>query len=330
VESQPAQPRDPAPRQDPAPLQHPAPLKDQALLSRDLAMLGSAARYDLRSRAEARRSCQDLVELFFRLAGIVEIDLFIEAGAKDAGSSRRARELPHAGRVVAFEANPFTHKRFAGVNAASPGVEYEHLALSDEPGVVTLNVRRTEDGRPRADGQASLLRRDSERDRGFVTVKVPATTLDHHFRDDDFGRAGLWMDVEGAAGPVLHGGQSTLDRTAVAIVEVEDRPMWGDQAWLRPQVLSFLYDRGLVPVARDFQSRYQYNIVLVRADLIDSVEPVRWTLTLFGSAAYGVATPSLRTLVSPVVAGAAGRMRARGARAARALRRRVARPTGAR
>jgi hypothetical protein len=106
---------------------------------------------------------------------------------------------------------------------------------------------------------------------------------------------------------VLTGGVATLERAAVVMVEVEDRAFWGAEQWLRPDVVSHLYDRGLVPVARDFQSRYQYNIVFVRADLLD-VDRVRWALTLFTSTGYsapgesGDAAPAARASVASVTA----------------------------
>jgi FkbM family methyltransferase len=260
-----------------------AATKEVVLLSRDLAMLATASKYNLDDKSELERSMRDLSRLFFHLANIVEVDLFVEAGAKDAASSRRARRLLKLDRVVAFEANPYTHARFAPANAdPNAAVEYRHLALSDEPGTVTFNVLRAADGSPRADGQASLLKRENELEKGFVEVTVDATTIDTFFADQPFERAAFWVDVEGAARAVLSGGQASLEKAAIVMIEVEDRRYWGEQQWLRSDVVSYLYDRGLVPVARDFQSRYQYNIVFVRTDLLDN-DRVRWGLTLFSS-----------------------------------------------
>ena len=36
------------------------------------------------------------------------------------------------------------------------------------------------------------------------------------------------------------------------MIEVEDQPVWQNQ-WLVGQVVEFLYQLGLVPVARDFE-----------------------------------------------------------------------------
>jgi len=67
------------------------------------------------------------------------------------------------------------------------------------------------------------------------------------------------------------------------MVEVEDRALWHGGQWMRTDVVSHLYDRGLVPVARDFQSRYQYNIVFVRATALDEFDRLRWALASFRS-----------------------------------------------
>jgi len=250
--------------------------RELLLRSLDLSLLTSAHRYDVLDKGERDRSVTELSGLFFHLAGILGTDLFIECGAKDARSSRRARRRLNPRRIVAFEANPYTYRRFAKANAApAHGVEYLHTALSDEVGTVTFNVLQTADGRPRSDVQASLLRRQDQLATGFAETTVDATTLDHFFAGDTSERIALWIDVEGAARNVLSGGTRLLDRAALLIIEVEDRRWWGEEQWLRADVASFLYERGMLPVARDFQSRYQYNMIFVRSGLLDT-DRVRW------------------------------------------------------
>jgi len=207
-----------------------------------------------------------LVELFFGLVEQLQPDLFIEAGAKDASASRRAREL-QVRRVVAFEASPVTHRRFARQNDA---IEYLNLALSDEPGTVSLNVRvDKERGVLRSDGRASLMQRTSHGE--MASVEISATTLDSFFADHEFRSAALWIDVEGATGQVAIGGRSVLHRVSVLMVEVEDRSFWKGQ-WLASEVLAFLHGCGMVPVARDHQSAHQFNVVLVRSSLLAEVQ----------------------------------------------------------
>ena len=266
-----------------ATLDSPAAVKQLELLTRDLAMTATAGKYDLDDPAEMARSCGDLTRLFFRLAAIFEVDLFVEAGAKDAATSRHACDVLSPKRVVAFEANPYTYQRFKRINRDAGNVEYFHRALTDSPvDHVTFHVLRNDQGKPRADGQSSLLKRDSDLEKGFIEAKVAATTLDTFFADESAERSALWVDVEGASSQVLAGGRQMLDRAAIVMIEVENRRYWGDAQWLSPEVMSYLYDRGLVPVARDFQSRFQYNIVFVRAGLL-AVDRIRWELTRFAS-----------------------------------------------
>lgn len=240
----------------------------RALRGYELQMLATAAAYDLRQRVERARSTADLEALFFGLVGALRPSLFIEAGAKDAGASRRARACCPDARIVAFEANPRTHRRFRSVNAdPALQVEYLNIALTDRPGKVMFNVRRTEDGRLRADGQGSLLQRPDYAP-GYQPVEVEATTLDAFFARIDEGICALWIDVEGASQQVLGGAHATLAKAAVLFVEVEDYPYW-QQQWLMPDVARCLYEAGLVPVARDYQTELQYNVVFLRESLID-------------------------------------------------------------
>lgn len=296
----------------------PAPVtdavKDQVLLSRDLAMMATAVKYDLHDPQERLRSVRELSRLFFVLARALEIDLFVEAGAKNAATSRRARRLLDPARIVAFEANPHTHRAFAAKNAKPAlGVEYVNLALSDAPGQLTFRVH-LKNGAPNPDGRGSLLARDDGTEGQYEQVTVPATTLDNFFADHDFGSAACWVDVEGAAREVFHGGAGLLARTDVLIVEVEDRRYWQDQ-WLRPELVGHLYDRGMVPVARDFQTRYQYNIVFVRAARLDQPD-VRWAITQFASASP---YPDQGMAPAPGAATAVDRLRAGALRAARTI-----------
>lgn len=56
----------------------------------DVVLLGQAAPYDLREKAERTRSVRNLEKLFFRICRKCTPSVFIEAGAKDASTSRHA------------------------------------------------------------------------------------------------------------------------------------------------------------------------------------------------------------------------------------------------
>jgi len=169
--------------------------KAEILLGRDLAMMATAAKYDLAQAREGTRSFHELTCLFFRLADALRTDMFIEVTDRE-------------------------------------------------------------------------------------------TTLDDAFGWSEFKRAACRIASTGAPKAVLTGARHVLGRTALMMIEVEDRRYWSGQRWPRPQVLSYLFDLGLVPVARDFRSRYVYDILLLRGELLDSAEPIRGMLREFNSTSY--------------------------------------------
>lgn len=226
----------------------------------------------MRATAWARKkrlwTVERLEALFFDICAAAQPDLFIEAEAKDASSSRRARSrLPEA-TIVAFEANPYTYRRFSRNKDNAPlDVRYLNMALSDVDGPVTFNVRVL-DGKPCGDGRSSLLLRQNS-GAGNLQVTVDACRLDRYFSADAFGSAALWVDVEGANRQVLMGASGILHKVAAIFIEVEEKPFWQDQ-WLATDVLAYLAGFGLCEVARDRQERHQYNCLLVRRDLLET------------------------------------------------------------
>jgi hypothetical protein len=118
-------------------------------------------------------------------------------------------------------------------------------------------------------GQNSILRR-VEPNTTYEEVKVRAVRLDDYFSTAP--ECCLWIDVEGSTGKVISGGAKLLERTQALMVEVEDRAIWQGQ-WLSGQVLEFLYDLGLTPVARDFEWWPNgYNVVCLRNSLMSRAE----------------------------------------------------------
>lgn len=249
----------------------------------DLALFQSAGGYDLRSKADRKRSTDDLERLFFRIVRELSPDLFIEAGAKNGSTSRRARRYLPEALITAFEANPMNFARYSPNFESHPDrISYLHQALSDADGEVTFNVRIV-DGRPAADGQGSLLTSENSSSPHKV-VTVPAVRLDSHFSADSFDRCAVWMDVEGASKQVLEGGSGILDKIDALFIEVEDRVMWDGQ-WLGKDVMAFLLQYDLVPFARDYQSRYQYNVLFLKRPYLDNAR-VRLFFAEYLSMAY--------------------------------------------
>jgi FkbM family methyltransferase len=239
----------------------------------DLFLLGMASNYNLELKSERARSVKDLENLFFRIVVDLAPDLFIEAGAKDASISYKIRNyLPNAS-IIAFEANPYNFKKYYDQKRnESLRIQYIHSALSEKNGSVSFNVREV-NGIPSADGQGSIMKSDAV----SKPVIVKSTRLDNFVLYDSFAQCAIWMDVEGANESVLKGSSGILSKVQALFIEVEDRQFWSGQ-WLSRDVVDFLHKFNLIPVARDFQSRYQYNILFISKKLMQR-DRIRFFLT---------------------------------------------------
>ena len=225
--------------------------------------------FDVKEREERRRSAKALVGLYFDLVKVLAPPVFIEVGARDASVSFRARKVLPSARIVAFEASPHNVELYKRkFDFVENRIEYEQLAIADHSGELLFYVPRSIDGVevPRANGLNSLLKR-SDTNAVYDELKVKAVTLDDFFSSPIPKDCCVWIDVEGATGKVIAGGQQVLRQTQVLMIEVEDSPVWQAQ-WLVGDVYEFLSNLGLIPIARDFQWwPDNYNVVCVRHDL---------------------------------------------------------------
>lgn len=208
------------------------------------------------------RSAWHLDELFFRLLEIAEPVLFVEAGAYRADASARVVSRFGQCRVVAFEANPHNHAAYADELTTS-GIEYLNLAISDTNRTATFHLRTAVDGEPMrpVSGNSSLLPRLDETTE-YERIEIEAVSLDSYFADTNVAPAALWIDVEGASGPLLAGAADLLTRTSVVKIEVEEEPTWDGQ-WLSLDVIAFFLRAGFTPLARDIEYENQFNLVFV-------------------------------------------------------------------
>lgn len=219
---------------------------------------------------------QRLVRYFRRLCRRIDPAVVLEIGAHEATFSRwAASELPGA-RVLAFEANPHVHAKFAE-RMAGTRVNYRNMAVGPVNGDVQLNLplQIGDNAKPLTSPMASLAVHTRASDQ--VQVTVPAVRLDDHLTLAEGERVVAWIDVEGANEAVLKSGPSVLDRTDAIYIEVESEPTWEGQ-WLDTDVAVHLRRHGLIPIARDiffYKRRHQYNVVFVRAELVDDVATTR-------------------------------------------------------
>lgn len=235
----------------------------------ETALHAQACHYDLHDRADRTASADDLAHFFFQIVRVLQPELFIEAGAKDARTSIRARRYLDHAEIVAFEANPHNFARFRENKKLEDGkIDYRNCALAERTGMLTFKIKKERDGEE-LDPIAGDNSIHSRVEQGVVydEVTVPSTSLDDYFEGNPKSCC-LWVDVEGATKEVLLGARRLLDQASFMIVEVEDRPLWEGQ-WLRKDLSPYLFDKGFVPIARDFQSRYQYNIIYIKDSIID-------------------------------------------------------------
>lgn len=121
--------------------------------------------------------------------------------------------------VIAFEPRPAQARHLAAMFAAvGAPVRVEALALSDQPGVVSMRVVESDPGRSTIDNDNVL---DTAVGGTVATIDVPMQRLDDLHLDD----VGLVkIDVEGHELAVLRGAVDTLSRNRPTIVvEAEDR-----------------------------------------------------------------------------------------------------------
>ena len=206
-----------------------------------------------------------VVQLFHDLCRRIAPAVVLEVGAHEASFSRWAAAELTGARVLAFEANPHVHEKFAG-RLAGTGVEYANLAVSSVAGPVVLHLPTEVAGRSRrlTSRMASLAQHTRATDE--TTVSVPSVRLDDHVALGEGDRVVAWIDVEGANETVLGSGRRILDRTDAVYIEVEHETTWHGQ-WLDSDVALCLREHGLVPLARDLKRTHQHNVLFVRSSL---------------------------------------------------------------
>ncbi len=245
--------------------------------SYDLEMLRTAALFDLTSKAGLKQSHAWLRALFVELTRIVEPAVVLELGAFSAEYSVAAREGLPGAEVHAFEANPYNFAKH-GKHVRRAGVDYHHFAIGQEVGTATFNVARRDSGREVEPVAGNNSLRTKPADIEYEAVEVPMVTVDHFLAER--GLAGrpiaMWIDLEGCAYEGLLGAKAALEQTQLMFIEVEDQPLWSGQT-LSGDMMRHLVGAGLIPLARDFQTKRQYNLIYARPELLDRA-PVRQAL----------------------------------------------------
>lgn len=235
----------------------------------DLMLLQQARAYDLGDANARRRSRGDLQQLFYALQKALQPQMVFEIGAYRAEFAVR---MARAGTPAhAFEANPYNHRQFADdIAATGYPIQYLHCAVGDQDGEVSFQIKRQVNGvtvDPGARNNSLMRRAKDFGDVQYETVTVPSVTLASYLKQHRLTAKtySAWIDVEGALGLVLAGAGTALKHCQSLIVEVEEIAYWDGQM-LYAEAMAHFADAGFVPVARDFESRFQHNIVFLRPE----------------------------------------------------------------
>ncbi|MCP9926729.1 FkbM family methyltransferase [Cyanobium sp. CH-040] len=200
---------------------------------------------------------------------IVKPDLVIEVGAFEADFSQKMIKRFPGIEVVALEANPRVYSHFAET-ISKTGVRYINAAADTEAGTVSFYVPEVIAGNKMpAIGRMGSLHEVGLRDSQVTMLDVKAVKLDDITRELNSTKACLWIDAEGAVDRVLIGAKESLKKTGVIYCEIESSPVWKEQT-LAGSILDMLQNHGFIPIARDCQKWFQYNVLCLRSDLVDN------------------------------------------------------------
>lgn len=272
----------------------------------DLVLMQQSRLHDLSDPTSRQQSAAAVRTLFLDLQTVLRPEVTLEIGAY---FSEFSQEMSRRGADAhAFEANPHTHDAFVRRLARrAPALHYHHLAISDADGEASFQIRCAPSGRPkRRAANNSLLTREGLNVE-YETVTVPASRLDSFLASNGLAEKtfSAWIDVEGALGKVTAGFGTALASCLSLIVEVEEKRFWQDQMLVQ-DVMAYLDGQGMVPVARDFEYRHQYNLVYLRKDVFARTE-VRGVLAQYLSRSHAAA-PAPVAPAAPAPSGAEGQV----------------------
>jgi FkbM family methyltransferase len=235
-------------------------IDEQNRLLNHQCILASPNRQGLREKTGAL-----LETAFIDLAANLVPTLSVEIGAHEASFSERLKAKCPTLHAVAFEASPRVFDLHATrLKLPAVGVDYRHIAISDEDGFAELRMPLGPDGAALNPGISSLLHRANFA-YGYEEVRVPALTLDSALAQLGTERSVAWIDVEGAQHKIIAGGRRYFTQVAAVYIEIERVEVWKQQ-WIDTELAKVLAGFSLVPVMRDNLAKSQFNEVYIRAD----------------------------------------------------------------
>ena len=231
----------------------------------------NAVRHNLSSPEGRRATVEEGTAFFIKMQKILQPDLALEIGAREASFSLTMRHLFPNIPVIAYEGSPKAYTFFANKNNyAGKGIRYINSVVADMDGTTKFNVlNQTDDpkGPAGTNGRNSLNDRDYDTRFTYSSLDVESVTGDTVLEKEGSRNATLWIDVEGASKQVLEGLHQSLTQKRIAsiYIETESRKIWENQ-WLCFDVIDCLLSHGYLPIYKDDELNIQGNLIFIREE----------------------------------------------------------------
>jgi FkbM family methyltransferase len=168
----------------------------------------------------------------------------IDGGANRGSFTDAFLQLHRPERLILVEAIPELAEKLRERYADKPGISVVSTALSDRNGQAEFEINRS-------DASSSLLPIDPRNSQWFgrdlriaQTISVPTMTLPALMEEQGLQAIDLLkLDLQGAEGLVLTGGEAVLDRIRVIYTEIFFEQLYAG-AWLFREMDEFLGRRG--------------------------------------------------------------------------------------
>jgi FkbM family methyltransferase len=261
-------------------------------------------RVHLVAGATGRNKNDAFVELFIAICEQINPKASFEVGAYGAEFSLELKRRVPRIAGFAFEANPYVFRQFK--SQMPDGLAYLNQAIGSDTSPKQFHI-------PKIIPQAGVAVRLPENNRTsslrirelkgveYETITCECSTLDTQHEEIGWPSSVLWIDVEGAIGDVIRGGVRAIERCVQCVmVELEKPSHWAGQ-WIADDVIKFMERMGFHPLARDFETSWQYNQIFVRQDAMTP----RIVKLVDGYLDYIMPKPQTSAQVSPTAVGVA-------------------------
>jgi FkbM family methyltransferase len=203
--------------------------------------------------------------LYFDLIKELKISSLVECGAYEASASLEA--IKRGCKAYAIEANPNTFNKITP--KSNDKLISMNIGLSDKAGYLDFYFPKKNN----TEISSTFIKKE---DTKYNCVKVPTQTLDFLISKFNIDKEpfSLWIDVEGFQNQVLLGAIKTLSKKNCKLIkiEVENVEKFKGQLFLSGEIEKFLKKFDFIPISRDFEYDYQFNVIFVKKNYLSKID----------------------------------------------------------